>query len=150
LGSVGRSKLSRLVGCGRNDGSRGERGSEPLVLVIDEEEGTVLDDWSSHREAKIITHVGILRIGSRIVGSRRPVEKVARPERVVAAEPVGISMQVIGPASCDHVDNRSRVPAEFRIEIVGNNPEFLSGVRVDAEDTASRARNRSVVVVDAI
>ena len=59
-------------------------------------------------------------------------------------------MQVIGAASGDHVDDGPRVPAEFRIEIVGNDPEFLSGIGVDAKDTASRTRNGSVVVVDTV
>src|SRR5579862_6228125 len=84
LGAV-KSKNAGLEGRGRHDRGACERGPEPLVLAVEKEKRAVFNNWSANRVAKIITHIGILRV-------RLGIEVVPGAERVVASEPIRISV----------------------------------------------------------
>ena len=78
------------------------------------------------------------------------IEKVARTQRVVTAEPVGIAVKLVGPAPRDDVDDRAGVPSVFGVEVVGDDAEFLRRIRIDGHDAAGAAGDTGVVVVHAI
>src|ERR1700730_2380548 len=125
---------SRLEGCGWDRPGAGHGSSKPLILVVQEEERSILDDRTTERKSEVVTHVGILLLGGRI-------EKVARPQRGVPSKPISIPVKIIASSPSDNINDGSGVAAVLGIEVIGDDPELLCGIRVRAHDPRATAGN---------
>ena len=99
--------------------------------MIEEEECLVLVDGTADRVTELVPGVRIL---GPSLDAIEPVSRTAEP--VPAAEFVGIAMESVGAALGDHVDDGAGVTAVFRIEVIGDDAEFLGRFRIRAEHSA--------------
>src|SRR5712692_10078531 len=103
------------------------------------EKGMVLVDWAAKSEATLVLvepgHVA--RRAARGGGQ----EKVAGVEVAGLVKIVGRAMEGVAPALGDDLRLRAGVAAEFRVEVVRNQLEFLHAVIAEgAEARFSRCR----------
>src|SRR5580698_8006522 len=120
-------------------GNVGEEGDEAVALIVEEEEGFVFLDGSADRTAIQVADVGILRLDEAGDWIDIVIEVVARTESVPTAEVEQVAMEIVGAAASDDVDDRAVVTAVLGSEIVGENAEFLRGVRILRGDAAEVA-----------
>src|SRR4029077_1890392 len=120
-----------------------QRGPEPLIFAVYEEKRPILDNGTTKRESEIVSHVGILWRGVRI-------EKVACSQRVVPSEPISVAVKLVAPSPSDHVNNGSGVAAILGIEVIGDDPELLSRIRIRAQNARAASRDPPIIVVHTI
>jgi len=98
--------------------------------MVEEEERPVLDDRSTHRIPELVAHVGILRLR----GARGWIDRIkpvaSAPKAVIASKPVCVKVQAVAATLGDNVDDRARIAAVLRVEVVGDDSELLRGVRI--------------------
>ncbi len=146
-GRIGVGEDAALEGRRGHGGVVGQIGDETIALVIEEEEGPVLDDGPTKGSAIDVANVGIL--GLEGAGSV-VVEVVACAERIPASEIKSVAVELVAAAARDHIDHRAVVAAEFRREVVGDDAELLGGIGILRGEAGWSARNFGVVVVGAI
>src|SRR5579863_8785459 len=131
--------------CGRRRGLRGCAGSaEPLCLTIEEKESMILPSRSAEGSPKVVSDIGIL--WTVCLG----IEEVARAKCVVASKFIGVAVKGIGTPTGHHVNNRTGVSTEFRIEVVGYHAKFLGRIGIRRGDSPQSTGNRGIVVVGAV
>ena len=84
-------------------------GAKALEFIVKEKERFVLENGPAYRVTELVAHVGILRLGGSS-GRVDRIEPVARASKaVVAAKPIGVKVQAVGPALGDYVDDSSGI-----------------------------------------
>src|SRR5437867_5101627 len=96
-------ELPRQKACGGHHDRLGLGRGKPLKLLIEEEEGLVLANWTSHGVAKLVADVWVLRA---TIGSSLRIEPVPRAtDFVVAPEPIRVEVNFVGSAFGHDIDD---------------------------------------------
>ena len=88
------------------------------------------------RVSELVPDVRVLR---SLVSAIEPVARAS--ESVPAAELIGITVECVGPALGNHVDDRAGITAVFGVEVIGNDTEFLGGFRIRAQYPTDATRH---------
>src|SRR5439155_12734176 len=126
------AKVSGTLG-GRKDVfcAEGARNIETLALVVNEEKELVLEDWTAQGSTKHIP--AQFRLWKRVPGPSSISMKIIGPtvgiEFIVPEKLPNISVVAIGTGLDRGVDNPTHKIAELGGGVVGNQVEFLNGVR---------------------
>ena len=143
-------ELSRLKSCGRHRRRVGQRCAEARQFLIEEKESLVLDYRTTDRISEQIAHI---RVHLRMipVDIDRRIKPVASPSKCVPAPKfVSPAVELVASTLGHHINNGACVPPIFRIEVVGDDAEFLRGIRVGTERPIRNARHRCVIIVHAV
>src|ERR1700675_423189 len=105
------------------------------TFVVDEEEGLILLDGTSHRSAKLVAM-------KRWNG---PVEVISRVETFVAQKPKGTSVNLVRSRSGDRVDNPAGTPAVLGRRIACHHRKFCNCIH--AQSHAQRTARRTARVI---
>ncbi len=114
-----------------------DRDLRAAAVVVQEEEGLVLDDRAAQGGAEVV--VGVLRLGGR---EGRDGGQAARP-----VEPVGAAAVLVRAALADEVDHAAAGAAELGRGVGGDDLELLQGLGGGEED---HRVDQALVVVDAV